>query len=253
MESKKYPNEPIDLPSKGWFYPKESPLASGTLDVYLMRAVHEDILTSQNLIAKGVVIDRLLEALIATPGVKYDELLLVDRNALMIAARILGYGRHYTASITCTGCGVAQEATIDLQELKEKELPEPTEKGKNYFEFTLPISKKVVGFKLLNGKDENLISAEMKAIQKISPGVSKELTIRTRQSIVSIDGDTSRTNIQIAVDDMLAGDGLALRKYMQEVSPEIDMTIPFECRSCEKRSDVEVPIDVTFFWPNARV
>jgi hypothetical protein len=96
-----FPTETIELPSRGWYYTVNHPLSSGRLDVYYMTAKHEDILTSRNLIQKGVVIQKLLEALIATPNVKYSDLLIGDKNALMIAARVLGYGKDYEVDVSC--------------------------------------------------------------------------------------------------------------------------------------------------------
>ena len=90
MESK-YPTETIDLPSGGKLYPQDSPLSSGKIEIKYMTAKEEDILTSANLIKKGVVIDRLLDSIIVTEGVGIDDLILGDKNAIMVAARILAY------------------------------------------------------------------------------------------------------------------------------------------------------------------
>ena len=55
----------------------------------------EDILTNPNLIENGTVIDKLLESLIVTP-IKYNTLLTGDKDAILIAARVLGYGNEYS-------------------------------------------------------------------------------------------------------------------------------------------------------------
>jgi len=94
-----FPTEVLSLPSKGLLYPKDSPLSKGTIDVKYMTAKEEDILTSQNLIEQGVVIDRLLESVIVTPNVKLGDLLIGDKNAIMIGTRILGYGKDYPITI----------------------------------------------------------------------------------------------------------------------------------------------------------
>ena len=85
-----FPTETLSLPSKGLLYPKDSPLSKGTIDVKYMTAKEEDILTSTNLIEKGVVIDKLLESVIADPKVKLEDLLIGDKNALMMGTRVLG-------------------------------------------------------------------------------------------------------------------------------------------------------------------
>ena len=95
----KFPSEIIDLPSEGKVYSKNSPLANGKIELKYMTAREEDILTSQNLIKKGVVINKLLDSLILSEGIKADDLILGDKNAVMVAARILAYGPEYTCDI----------------------------------------------------------------------------------------------------------------------------------------------------------
>jgi hypothetical protein len=95
MEQKqKFPTEMVELPSKGLLYPKDSPLASGKIEMKYMTAREEDILNKSKLYSKGVVIDKLLQSLIVTP-INYGDLLVGDKNAILIASRILGYGKDY--------------------------------------------------------------------------------------------------------------------------------------------------------------
>ena len=95
-ESKfKFPTEVIDLPSKGVLYPKDNPLSSGKIEMKYMTAREEDILTNQNYIKNGTVIDELLKALIVSK-INYNDLITGDKNAIMLAARVLGYGKDYT-------------------------------------------------------------------------------------------------------------------------------------------------------------
>ena len=100
MAEQKFPSEVIDLPSEGKLYPEGHPLKDGKIEIKYMTAKEEDILTSQNLIKKGVVIDRLIDSLILTDGVKQDDLVLGDKNAVMVAARILAYGPEYACEVT---------------------------------------------------------------------------------------------------------------------------------------------------------
>ena len=74
MAEVKFPTEVVDLPSKGLLYPKESPLSSGKVEVKYMTAREEDILTSVNLIKKGLVVDKLLQSLIVDESVKIGDL-----------------------------------------------------------------------------------------------------------------------------------------------------------------------------------
>lgn len=252
----RFPSETIDLPSKGWFYSPDSPLASGQLDIYLMTAKHEDILTSRNLIQRGVVIDKLLEALIANPAVKLDELLLGDKAAIMIAARILGYGKDYQVSINCESCGAGNEMTIDLQSLAEKEVDffTPENKGRNGFPFLLPVSGKTVVFKFLTHADEKAIRTEIDGMKKVLKSeVGQEMTTRIRRSIISVDGSEDGEIIRNFINAMPARDSRSLRDFVRKHSPDVDLSHNFTCKECGFEGRVEVPIDVTFFWPDSGV
>jgi hypothetical protein len=256
MPEMKAATEVIDLPSKGWYYPKDHPLASGKLEVYFMTARHEDILTSTNLIRKGVVLDKLMEALIADSRVKYDDLFLGDKNALMIASRILGYGSEYTVNVECPSCAAKSEVDINLAELADKDITFADEmRYKNAFEFLLPFSKKTIVFKLLTHKDEVNIQKELDAIKKSTRSdVSTEITTRMRYAIVSVDGSDDRETVRTFVQNMPARDGVAFREYTRKINPDVDLTFKFECVKCgHEEPRMEVPIDVGFFWPNSRL
>lgn len=250
MADSKFPSEVVDLPSKGWFYPEGHPLASGQIDVYYMTAKHEDILTSRNLIQKGVVLDKLFEALIATPGVKYDDLLVGDKNGLMVAARILGYGKEYQCTVQCPFCETLSEETVDLEKLENVAVPEPTKKGVNEFDFLLPFSKKTVTFKLPTQADEKAIEKEAEAIEKaFGNEVSNIITTRLRYLIVAVDGDRSKGVINQLVETMPIRDSKAFRKHMDTVAPDVDFHVTLKCQKCDKESRMEVPITANFFWP----
>ena len=94
MAETKFPTQMVTLPSKSWFYDSANPLSSGEVEVKYMTAKEEDILTSQNLIKKGVVFDKLLDALVVSK-IKLDDMLIGDKNAVLIAARVLAYGKNY--------------------------------------------------------------------------------------------------------------------------------------------------------------
>ena len=156
-----FPSEKVTLPSKGLLYPKESPLAKGVIEMKYMTAREEDILTNQNLIQKGTVIDELLKSLIVTPGVNYNELLVGDKNAIMVAARVLGYGSEYTFTYN------DEQQSINLAEIEDKPMDESLiVDGKNDFAYTLPTSKVEVTFKLLTHGDEKILENELKGLKK---------------------------------------------------------------------------------------
>lgn len=245
--------ETVDLPSKGLFYPGTSPLSSGTIELHYMTTYHEDILTSTNLIKKGVVLDRLMDSLIATKGVKTSDLLVGDLNAIMVAARILGYGKDYNVSLTCPRCGNVIEQTVDLSQLETKN--EPTDDSLDNLTVTLPLSKAVVQLKLLTRGDEISIEKEVKALKKVNGDIESDSTSRLRAMIVSVNSDTSKEKIWSFVNTMLVRDARFLRDAYKHMIPDIDFDITVEC-DCGDPSDdnkVRLPIGVSFFWPDARV
>ncbi len=246
-----FPTEVIDLPSQGHFYPENSPLASGRVELKYMTAREEDILTSQNLIKKGIVLDELLKALIVTPGVQLDDVLICDKNAIFVAARRLAYGDKYNGKITCPKCGEENEVNIDLSDVKPKEYAFTSHpKGENRFSFELPVSKKTVVYKLLTHKDEQAIDQELKGYQKLSKVSSPEMTTRLKYMIVSVDGKEERSAVFKAVDNMLAKDSMALRKHVKENTPDLDMTFNFTCAACGHNERMALPLGVDFFWPS---
>lgn len=245
-----FPTETIDLPSKGVFYPEDSPLRSGTIDLHLMTAKHEDILTSPNLIQKGVVLDRLIDALIATKGVKSADLLVGDLNAVMIAARILGYGKDYEVTLQCPSCGNEVEQTVNLSDLSMENQPEVG--AVSQFKVILPLSKAEVTLKLLTRGDELTIDKEMKSLRKINADVDAEATTRLKNMILAVNGDTSTKVIWNFVDTLLVRDARYLREQYRTMIPDVNFNVPVEC-SCGTSQSVRLPIGANFFWPDARV
>ena len=249
MSENKKPTEVVELPSKGLLYPKENPLSIGQVEIYYMTAQSEDILTNQNYIKQGTVIDKLLQSLIATK-INYDDLLIGDKNSILISARILGYGKDYEFEYGAK----KEKVSIDLSELKEKH-PDTTlfKEGVNEFTFSLPLTKSVVTFKILTNKDENEIDAELKGLKKINPNNSFEITTRLKHMITSVDGKRETKDIREFVDNQLrAQDSRALRAHYAKVSPDVDLTFNYvDSESGDIEENVSVPITVDFFWPKS--
>ena len=250
----KFPTEEVTLPSKGLLYPEGHPLKSGIIRMKYMTAKEEDILTNQNYIKNGTVIDRLLQSLIMD-SVKVEDLLVGDKNAVLVAARILGYGQDYTFSYPNPTTGENEEVTIDLTEADDKELDTKLMiEGKNEFEFELPVSKALLTFKLLTQEDEKKIDAELKGLKKLNKNASPELTTRMKHVIQSVNGDRTTKAIRDFVDtQFLARDARAFRNYLETVSPDIDLTFDITFNDGTVIEDVNVPIGVNFFWPDASV
>ena len=240
MESQfKIPTETVQLPSKGLLYPKDSPLSKWEIEMKYMTAKEEDILTNNNYISNGTVIDKLLQALIITEGVNFNHLLIGDKNAIMIAARILSYGKDYVFNFG------GKKHKVDLTELSNKEVQ--IKEGKNEFEFTLPKSENKVTFKLLTHKDEREIENEMKGLKKLNKDSSTETTTRLKHTLTSINGLVEKKDIREFVDKyLIASDARALRKFMVSVSPDVDLIFYPD----DVSGGVDLPIGIGFFWPD---
>jgi hypothetical protein len=251
MSEFRFPTEVIDLPSKGLIYPESSPLSSGTIELKYMSAKEEDILTNQNFIQKGIVIDKLLQSMIVDKKIDYNELILGDKNAILVAARILGYGAEYEVEIT-DKYGKKIPTKINLSQLENKSIKEELfTKGKNSFDFILPQSKVNVTFKLLNHKDEMEIEKEIQGLKKAFPNESFDITTRLKHQIISINGDSSAEKVRYFVDNMLLTDSRALRKYIAEIMPDLDMTFSYEDSKGDIVEGVSIPMNINFLWPDA--
>jgi len=237
----KFPTEIVDLPSKGLLYSKDNPLSSGTIEMKYMGAKEEDILTNTNYIQSGVVLDKLLESLIVTKT-NLKDLIIGDKNAILIASRILGYGQDYEFESN------GRVYNVDLTTLRDKELPTDVDYSNgNEFNFTLPASKVELTFKLLTHGDETQIEQELKGIKKLFPnGTTPEITTRLKYMITSVNGDRERKNVRDFVDnEILARDSRALRQEIKRISPDINLTI-----KGDDGEDIAIPISLNFFWPD---
>ena len=235
------PTETIELPSKGLLYPEGHPLSNGTIEIKYMTAKEEDILTNQNYISNGTVLDKLLKSLIVTKF-NYEELLIGDKNAIMIASRILGYGAEY--KFTYNG----KEEVADLSKIDNKPFDESLiTKGINEFSFKLPTSNNEITFKFLTHGDESKINQELEGLKKLGKEGSPELTTRLKYIVTSINGDRTTKLIREFIDEaFLARDARSFREYISKVQPDVDLT--FFPESSTK--SITLPIGISFFWPD---
>ena len=248
MEQKhQFPAEEVTIPSKGLLYPQDSSLKDGILEMKYMTAREEDILTNQNLIANGTVIDKLLQSLIISK-INYNELLTGDKDALMVAARVLGYGADY--SFTYRG----EEITVDLTKIEDKPLSaKPIEEGKNEFEFTLPTSKTKLTFKLLTHGDDSAIKKELEGLKKIDKTITRDLSTRLKHIILSVDGNYEKSTIRDFVDNrFLAREAREFRKYVAQIQPSVDLSFDYTDNE-GNTTKVEIPVGLDFFWPDATI
>ena len=243
MEESKFkmPTETVDLPSKGLLYSEGSELAKGVIEMKYMTAKEEDILTNQTYIKNGTVLDKLIKSLIVSKIV-YDDLLIGDKNAIMVAARILGYGSDYTFEYN------GESQLVDLSQIENKPLKEELFSTRvNEFSFTLPHSKNSITFKLLTHKDEQDINRELEGLKKINKDADPSLSTRLKYMITSVEGERERKDIREFVDNyLLAKDSRALREYVREIQPDVDLTF-FPDGTSDR---INIPIGISFFWPD---
>tara|TARA_R110000803_G_scaffold202946_1_gene268327 strand:- start:277 stop:1005 length:729 start_codon:yes stop_codon:yes gene_type:complete len=241
MSEFKFPTEEIELPSKGLIYPKDSPLSSGKVEMKYMTAREEDILSNQSYIQKGTVLDKLLDSLIIDKNIKTDDLIVGDKNALLIASRVLGYGKDYEVQIK------GESYIIDCSTLENKEFDESKfEAGKNEFSYTLPSTGTVITYKLITGLDERQINREVAGLKKLNKDASPELSTRLKHVILSVDGQSEKKDIREFVDNyLLARDSRSFREHIKQTQPDVDLNY-----IVDSGEEVEVPIGLNFFWPD---
>jgi hypothetical protein len=257
VKQSKFPTEIVELPSKGILYPEGSALRDGKIEMKYMTAREEDILTSANLIRQGVVLDKLFQSMIISP-IQYNDLVIGDKNAIMVAARILGYGKDYEVTVTCPSCSRPETVNIDLTALHTKEVTVDGEAkmiAPNRFELTLPQSKRIVIFQLLSHGLDTKIDKQLEVLKKTArkDSVDTELTTRLKHLIVSVDGIEDQSYINNFVDnELFAMDSRVLRGQIKDVAPDQPLVFNFECSACgHEEDDLSFPIESQFFWPGA--
>jgi hypothetical protein len=242
-----FPTEVIDLPSEGKVYPSDNPLSSGKVTLKYMTAKEEDILSSQNLIKKGVVLDKLFESIVVD-DVNLDDITIGDKNAIILATRVLGYGPEYPMKFYSTHLDDEVEGLVNLGKVKTKEVDLSSFNNKNEHEFTIPTGKNKLTFKLLTHGDEKAIEKDIAALEKFNKDASFDITTRLRYMIKSVDGNEDVGFINKFVSNMLVRDSRAFRNYVKKIQPDMDMVYTHEHEDGE-REEVPIQLGVNFFWP----
>jgi hypothetical protein len=251
IEPKSYPfpTEVISLPSKGLCYPESNPLSKGEITIKLMTAKEEDILTSANLIRKGIHLDKLLESVVVEPGVNINDLLIGDKNAILVTSRMLAFGPEYNVSVNDPVEKEPVEVAIDLSKIKIKEINESLLNRNNEYSYTLPVSKMPIKFKLLTHGDEIAINKDIEASEKTLK-TGNEITARYRKIITEVDGNREFGYISnFVANRLLAGDSKGLRKHMTEITPDLDLTFEYTSPYSGETEALRIPFGVNFFYP----
>jgi hypothetical protein len=247
------PTEIVELPSEGQFYPQDSTLHGvGSLEIRHMTAKDEDILVNRSFITKGVVLDRLLQSVIVDKDINVNDLLVGDKNALLVAARISGYGADYETKVLCPACGSITESVFDLTDVSNSEVDceafgaQQTSNGT--FLLTLPKSQVEVEVRPFTGKDEKSILSSNK-MRKKNKLPEFGMTDQMKRYIVSVNGDETGNTISEFVDMMPALDSRHLRTTYKNLIPNVDLAQHFQCPECSHEQEMEVPFTTDFFWP----
>ena len=248
------PTEFVDLPTQGKFYPEGHPLFNkDTVEIRYMTAKDEDILTSKTLLKKGIAVDRMLANIMIDKNIKIDDLFVGDKNAIIVAARISGYGPDYKTSVTCPACGASTENEFDLNAVLEKGTAttyEDIEIAKDgTFAIMLPKTQVEAHCRLVTGVDEKRLEAvaEKRKKHKLPENTLTELI---KSLIVSLNGETDRGVVEKFIESMPALDSKYLRAVYNKVAPNVDMKHLYSCESCGTDTTLTIPFSVSFFWPN---
>lgn len=253
MANYDFPTEVITLPSKGLVYSETNPLSKGSIEIKYMTAREEDILASQNLIKKGIVLDKLFESVVVDKDVNIGDITIGDKNAILIATRILGYGADYGVEVVDPFTGESQKVKIDLSKVQTKEVDDTLLNRNNRYDFELPLLNKKIKFKLLTHRDEIDINTEIAALNRLSKGetASQDISTRFRYMIQEIDGNTDRGYINNFVkNNLLARDSKSLREYVKKISPDMDFTYQFTSDITGETEALDIPFGVGFFYPS---
>jgi hypothetical protein len=246
------PTEMIDLPSKGLVYSKENPLSAGQVEMKYMTAREEDILTNVNLLRQGLAIEKMLKSLIKTE-VKYEDLTLGDRNALLVAARILAYGKDYNLKYLNPNTGQEEVIVVDLQKLGYKNVDLSLFSNNNEVSYELPFTKNTVTFKILTIEDDKKIDEEAKGIKK-ALGQDAGISLRLKYQLTSINGDRSTKTIRDFIDSgaLLSRDSNPLRQFVSSVTPDIEMKTTVSLADGTE-TEIDVPMTAEFFFPGSGI
>jgi len=242
----------VDLPSKGVFYPGGHPLnGKTTVELREMTAKEEDILFNKSFLERGIVLEKLLQSLFVDKSIDPASLLVIDKNALLLAARINGYGPEYPIKANCPACLSQFDSVVDLNTLLK--IREPVQKdgvillSNGLLSVTLPVTKWVVVIKPLSGADQDNLQKILETKKKNNID-QNSLIENIRSYVVSINGVIDGTSIYEAITNMPARDSKLLRNVYSDCFPNITTTSQVVCTVCRETADLEVPFTISFFW-----
>lgn len=236
------PFDIIPLPSKGKLYKGKRE----NIKISYMTTADENILSSPNLLQSGEFLEVLMNRKILD-SIRYKDLLPGDRNAIMIWLRATSYGEIYPIIVDDED-GLPFETNVDLNELKTIDLTvEPDEDG--LFTFVLPISKKVIRFKLLTCGEIDYLEKVIEKEKENNSLINNYGTYRLERMIVEIDGSRDRNYIKEVANNMRIPDAKKLTEFINTIDCGIDLNIEIETPGGGSLTTF-LPLNLNFFWPN---
>ena len=249
------PTEFVELPSGGNFYPQGHPLCGQeSIEIKQMTAKEEDMLSSRTLLKKGVALDRVIESVIVNKAIDPDQMLVGDKNAVIIATRVSGYGSDYVTQVTCPNCGASQDYSFDLNEAVitpggQEDTALFTNNNNGTFRTVLPKTRLKVDFRLMNGRDEKQILNEMENARKRRQN-EQAVTLQLRKMVVAVEDNNTAEAVNYLIENMPSSDSRHLRMAYKLAAPNVELDQHFECNECQFEQTMEVPLTADFFWPN---
>ena len=249
------PTEIVELPSKGLFYEEGHPLHNRTtVEVKHMTTKEEDILTNQSFIKNGVAVERLLESVLVDPKMKTGDMLVGDKNALLVACRLYGYGNEYETKFTCPECGAVERHVFDLEDIESANFEENAKEYDITYNFDsqtmsmeIPRTKTKLELKILKSRElETPTNKKAKNAQN-----NKFISTHYEKIIVAVNGNSDRQYIKSYINSMSALDSRYLRTVYSKCTPAVDFTCSYVCGECGHNDEVEVPLNAEFFWPKS--
>jgi len=244
----------MELPSLGVFYPN----GQKTVKFKYLTAEEDDILFSPELLKSGKVLDALLQIAVIDETLKPDDMLIGDRNAVLICLRKTGLGNIYNPGkgyVSCPECGEDFDPDIDLDDLKSKMLEDmPDDNGE--YSFDMPLIGCKIKFRLLRGHDENRLAKAAKTGSKKRGSnykISRVVTERYKLQIMEVDGNRDKLYISSFVSAMPMKDSLVFREYARLISPGVDFNYIYTCKSCGHDFEDDVPLTPKLFYPEAKI
>jgi len=248
-----FPNNVVPLPSKGLLYGLDNPLSKGVVEVKDMTAKEENILTTESYIKQGIVIDKFLQSIIMAPKFNFDSLLIGDKDAIILASRIYGYGEIYSIEVT-TPSGKKQKVDVNLIDIPNKEVDEtlfPANENRFKYNFENRFGKFEIEFKLLTVGDQKKIDDRLKKYKSFGKE-DQQVTIRLEEMILSINGNSDSNYIRLFLtNEFLARNSREFRDFVTKVQPGPNMEIEIVDEDTGESFRTPITIRPDFFWPDS--